>query len=155
MTDKIMIRPMTPADAPGAAIIESICFTDGWSLRVYEETLRLPYAYYYAAERDGEIIGTIGLSILGGDGEITNVAVLPAYRKQGIASDLLQTVLDQGHTLGTTDYTLEVRAGNTAAIALYERYGFVTEGIRKNFYSNPTEDALIMWRRDTVNDVMR
>lgn len=147
MTDKIMIRPMTQADAPGAAIIESICFTDGWSLRVYEETLRLPYAYYYAAERDGEIIGTIGLSILGGDGEITNVAVLPAYRKQGIASDLLQTVLDQGHTLGTTDYTLEVRAGNTAAIALYERYGFVTEGIRKQFYSNPIEDALIMWRR--------
>lgn len=147
MTDRIMIRPMTPADATGAANVESICFADGWSLRVYEETLRLPYVYYYAAERGGEIIGTIGLSILGGDGEITNVAVLPRYRNQGIASDLMQTVLDQGHSLGTTEFTLEVRAGNTAAIALYERYGFVTEGIRRNFYTNPIEDALIMWRR--------
>lgn len=155
MTDRIMIRPMTTEDATGAAAIEAVCFSDGWSLHVYEETLRLPYAYYYAAERDGEIIGTIGLTILGGDGEITNVAVLPAYRKQGIASDLMQAVLDRGHSLGTTDFTLEVRAGNTAAIALYERYGFVTEGIRKKFYTNPIEDALIMWRRDEMNDVMR
>lgn len=147
MTDHILIRPMTPEDAAGAVVVESVCFTDGWSLRVYEETLRLPYAHYYAAELSGEIIGTIGLQILGGDGEITNVAVLPQYRNQGIASDLLQSVLDCGHALRTTDFTLEVRAGNTAAIALYERYGFVTEGIRRQFYTDPVEDALIMWRR--------
>lgn len=139
---------MTPEDAPGAAAVESICFSDGWSLKVYEETLRLPFAYYYAAELDGQIIGTIGLQILGGDGEISNVAVLPQYRKQGIASDLLAAALQYGQQIGTRDFTLEVRAGNTAAIALYERYGFVTEGVRRDFYTNPHEDALIMWKRN-------
>lgn len=148
MTERILIRPMTPADAAGAAAIEAVCFCDGWSLQVYEQTLRLPFAYYYAAELDGQIIGTIGLQILGGDGEISNVAVLPQYRGQGIASDLLQAVLAHGRSLGTQDFTLEVRSGNTAAIALYERYGFVTEGVRKDFYTDPHEDALIMWKRN-------
>lgn len=147
MTDRIKIRPMTLADAASAAAAEQQCTVDAWSPKGYEETLRLPYAYYYVAELDGEIIGTIGLTILGGDGEISNVAVIPTYQRQGIAAHLMQAVLDRGRDLGTTDYTLEVRAANTAAIALYEHYGFVTEGIRKNFYTNPTEDALIMWRR--------
>lgn len=148
MTERIQIRPMTPEDAAGAAEIERVCFSDGWSMRVYEETLRLPFSYYYAAEADGRIIGTIGMQILGGDGEISNVAVLPEYRHQGIASDLMQAILTCGQNLGTQDFTLEVRAGNTYAIALYERHGFVTEGIRRGFYCDPVEDALIMWRRD-------
>lgn len=145
--ERIRIRQMTPEDAPFAAAVEEICFADPWSCKVYEQTLRLPYAAYYAAVLEERIIGTIGLQILGGDGEISNVAVLPEYRGQGIASDLLETVLIQGRSLGAQDFTLEVRAGNTAAIALYERYGFVIEGIRRRFYVDPVEDALIMWRR--------
>lgn len=148
MQQEILIRQMTSEDAAQAASLEKICFTEPWSIAVYEQTLQLPYAYYYAAEIEGTIIGTVGLQILGGDGEITNVAVLPQYRKQGIASDLLSTALQYGQQMGTHDYTLEVRSGNTAAIALYERYGFITEGIRRNFYTNPNEDALIMWKRN-------
>lgn len=155
MMTQVTIRPMTPADAAGAAEAERQCTVDAWSAQGYAETLQHPYAHYYVADLDGEIIGTIGLTILGGDGEISNVAVIPDYRRQGIAARLMQAALDCGHDLATTDYTLEVRASNAAAIALYERYGFVTEGIRKQFYANPTEDALIMWRRDGMNDVMR
>lgn len=147
MQHRILIRRMTTEDAANAASLESICFSEPWSVAVYEQTLQLPFAHYYAAELNGQIIGTVGLQILGGDGEISNVAVLPAYRKQGVASDLLHAALEYGQQIGTHDFTLEVRSGNTAAIALYEHYGFVTEGIRRNFYTNPNEDALIMWKR--------
>ncbi len=142
---------MTPADAARAAEIEAVCFTEPWSERAYHATLLLPYAHYFAAEvtENGErvMIGTCGLQIMGGDGEISNVAVLPRYRGQGIAHQLMDHVLIECDGEVTGDYTLEVRESNTAARALYERFGFVTEGVRKNFYTKPSENALIMWKR--------
>lgn len=95
-----------------------------------------------------KIAGMIGLELIAGDGEISNVAVLPQYRRQGIAHALMEQVLSEGQQEGCTAFTLEVRAGNTAAIALYESFGFRTEGVRKGYYEKPAEDALILWRRE-------
>ena len=96
----------------------------------------------------GKPVGTISLTRTGDDGEIGNVAVLPEYRGKGIAKALLTQALEYGeHELGMTLFTLEVRAGNAAAIHLYESAGFRTEGLRPRFYMDPVEDALIMWKR--------
>ena len=115
-------------------------------------TLLLPYAHYYVAEitdEDGtqKIIGECGVRDIVGEGEITNVAVHPDWQGFGIASRMLGDVLARSLEEGMTAFTLEVRAGNRPAIALYEKYGFRTEGIRADFYDKPVEDALIMWRR--------
>jgi ribosomal-protein-alanine acetyltransferase len=142
-----LVRPLGMADIDAAVRIEETCFSHPWPANVYHATLLLPYAHYFAAVEDGQIVGTIGVQFLGGDGEISNVAVLPQYRRRGIAHELLEHVLRNTEGFGNGDYTLEVRKGNTAARALYESFGFVTEGVRNGFYTQPSDDALIMWRR--------
>lgn len=97
------------------------------------------------------IIGECGVRDILGEGEITNVAVLPGYRGNGIATRMLGTLLEESAARGTRTFTLEVRAGNTAALALYKSFGFKTEGRRAAFYEDPIEDALIMWRHERGN----
>ena len=146
---KFIIRRMTPDDAAAGAYIEKECFSEPWSEAVYHATLLLGYAYYFlAVDEAGEVIGTTGLQVIAGEGEITNVAVIPSRRGRRIAHALLETALECGSGLGVTDYTLEVRAGNIPAIRLYESFGFAEEGRRKNFYTSPQEDALILWLRN-------
>ena len=93
------------------------------------------------------IVAECGVRDIMGEGEITNVAVHPDFRGQGIARKMMKHVLQDSLIKGMTAFTLEVRAGNQPAIALYERFGFRTEGIRQAFYEDPVEDALIMWLR--------
>ena len=81
------------------------------------------------------------------EGDITNVAVHPKYRKQGIGNALVNALLREALLLGISEITLEVRVSNLTAIHLYEKNGFVSEGTRKNYYEKPREDALIMWNR--------
>lgn len=94
------------------------------------------------------IVGICGIRKIMGEGEITNVAVLPVYRRCGIAEGMLTRLLEESRAEGVDDFTLEVRSGNVPAIRLYERLGFVSEGTRPRFYRNPQEDALIMWLRN-------
>lgn len=95
----------------------------------------------------GQIIGCCGIWQSFEDGEIMNVAIKPQYRRRGLAVALLHRLMEQAGERGIRNFTLEVREGNRAAIGLYQSLGFQTEGIRKNFYSNPQENALIMWKR--------
>lgn len=99
----------------------------------------------------GRIVGECGVRDILGEGEITNVAVLPEYRGNGVATGMLGTLLEESAARGTKTFTLEVRAGNTAALALYKSFGFKTEGRRAAFYEDPVEDALIMWRHERGN----
>lgn len=150
---KIVIRPMTPQDIGRVLAVERACFSKPWSADVFSATLLLPYAHYYVAEvtrEDGgtEIIGECGVRDIVGEGEITNVAVRPDWQGQGVAGKMLGTLLTESLEKGMTAFTLEVRAGNRPAIALYTKFGFHTEGIRAGFYDEPVEDALIMWRRN-------
>ncbi len=144
---EIKIRRMTQEDVPAAAALERACFSEPWSENAYLRTLADENALYLAAELEGgEIAGICGLLDILGEGDISNVAVAEGFRRQKIAERMLEELLKLGKERGITAFTLEVRASNEAAIRLYEKFGFVSEGRRKNFYEKPREDALILWR---------
>ena len=86
--------------------------------------------------------------MIAGEGDVTNIAVFPEYRGRGLGAALTKALLVEGRKRGMNAFTLEVRVGNQAAIHIYEKLGFRSEGVRKGFYEKPKEDALIMWRRD-------
>ena len=144
------VVPMTYDHVPQAAELERLCFSDPWSERMLREHLDNKCAAAIAAVgEDGTLLGYAGLLVVLDEGYITNVAVRPAYRRQGIASDLLGVFerFARGHQLAFL--TLEVRASNAAAIALYEKMGYARAGVRKNYYEHPREDAVIMTREFT------
>ena len=99
------------------------------------------------AFRREKIVGMCGVKKIFEEGDISNVAVHPAYRGRGISRQMLERLMREAREDGVTAFTLEVRAGNYPAIRLYESYGFRTEGIRPRFYDDPVEDGLVMWLR--------
>lgn len=143
----IQIRQMTEADTAAAAALEAACFSRPWSEKSFLDALHNPNTLYLMAEADGRFAGMCGFWQSFDEADIMNVAVDPAFRRQRIAELLMEELMRRGQLRGITAFTLEVRASNEAAIGLYEKCGFITEGVRKNFYENPTENALIMWKR--------
>lgn len=110
------------------------------------QTMASPIFVRQSTESD--IIGGCMLTSIVGEGDISNVAVHEKYRKQNIATSLLEILMSFGKThCDITAFTLEVRSRNAPAIRLYEKLGFVTEGVRRNYYDKPKDDALIMWKR--------
>ena len=107
-----------------------------------------PRAFYIVAELDGEVVGYAGLWIIGDEGHITNVAVKPGFRNRKIGEGIFGVMIDFTSGEGIAHHTLEVRKSNVPAINLYEKFGFRTEGVRKKYYQNNGEDALIMWRHE-------
>lgn len=145
---KIKIRRMTSEDALAAAALEKECFSEPWSENAYLSTLANENAIYLAAETEsGELAGVCGVLDILGEGDINNVAVAKAFRRQKIGERLFAELLRRGKEKGITAFTLEVRASNEPALGLYNKFGFVPEGRRKDFYKNPREDALILWYR--------
>lgn len=147
-TTEILIRKMRPEDAEAAAALEAACFAQPWKEETFREYAVHPDICYMTAWDGERLVGNCGVRNIVGEGEITNVAVAVDYRGQGLARRLMEALLAQGTAMGITDFTLEVRAGNEPAIRLYESLGFVQEGLRRNFYENPKEDARIYWKRD-------
>lgn len=143
----IEILEMTEADVSAVSRIEEEAFSMPWSADDFLEMIRCEYAYYVVARENSEILGCCGIRNMCGDGEITNVVVKEIHRRRGIGEKLLQGLMEQSRSIGVRNYTLEVRESNTAAIHLYRKLGFTTEGRRRNFYEKPAEDALIMWKR--------
>lgn len=145
------IETLTPEDIPEAVLLEKEAFGEnGWTERDFEETLKLDYALYLISRQEGRINGMAGARIIGGDAYISNVSVKVEDRRTGTATALMNELMDLASRKGAGAYTLEVRSKNIAAVKLYEKLGFVTEGVRKDFYISPTDDALIMWKRDTA-----
>lgn len=138
------LRLATQSDLPALAALEQACFSHPWSEKSLAGTLGSGRALFLAAEDAGEIVGYLGMEYVLDEGSITNVAVFPAHRRQGIADALIKELLRRAKALGLATVTLEVRAGNAAAIALYQKNGFVPVGRRKNYYTAPTEDAILM-----------
>ena len=139
---------MIESDIPRVAEMERMIFSTPWSEKVYRETFKITGVAYVVAELNNTIVGAAGVRNIAGTGEITNVMVIPEYRGQGVATLMLEELLDRGRKLGASDFTLEVRVGNDSAIRLYEKLGFICEGTRYGFYNNPKEDAGIYWLRD-------
>lgn len=138
-----VVRPMTEEDVKGVAEVEKECFASPWSEQSLSEELENSNAHFFVAHINGEIAGYIGTISVYGECSVTNVAVKEKYRNAGIASALLQRAILNSIFLGDEFITLEVRKSNTAAISLYEKFGFKKMGERKNFYRLPVEDALI------------
>ena len=139
--------PMDRSHLSQIAQLERTCFSTPWSEEMLAQELYNDNASYVVAQgEDGSVLGYAGLQVVLDEGYIDNVAVRPDCRRQGIASALLGAFerFAQAHL---AFLTLEVRASNTPAIALYEAHGFVREGVRKHYYTNPREDAVIMTRR--------
>ncbi len=146
--EEILIRTMNPEDARAAAELEKSCFSQPWDEKTFREYAVHPDICYMTAWDGERLVGNCGVRNIVGEGEITNVAVDVDYRGQGIARRLMKALLARGNEMGITAFTLEVRNGNEPAIRLYESLGFVQEGLRRNFYENPKEDARIYWKRD-------
>lgn len=141
-----MIRRLTAADLKQAAELEQACFSEPWSYRLLKEGLSAAYDVYFAAVQEEQVQGYAALRVLAGEGEIQRIAVLPAYRRQGIGRELMAAMVTYAMANETFSLSLEVRDGNLAARNLYESYGFRATAIRKDYYRNPVEDAIIMRR---------
>lgn len=124
----------------GVCKIEEECFAHPWSREDLAAQIENEQSRFsVAVDEDGTVAGYVGVQIICGEGYITNVAVLPSYRRKGIAKALMRRVMEN-----EMDFlTLEVRKSNAPAIKLYESLGFSKVGERKNFYSDPSEDALL------------
>lgn len=144
---KFHLRMMTQDDVPELARIDREIFTDFWSEASYLDLFRYSHYINVAAEVNGKVAGCACMALLGTEGGIDKVMVDEPFRGQGIGMALVQELLRLGRERGVEEFTLEVRRGNLSAIRLYEKVGFVSEGIRPGFYDKPKEDALIMWNR--------
>lgn len=138
------IERMTEAHLDAVAELERECFAHPWSRESLKETLRSGDSLFYIAELDGRVIGYIGMSFVLDEGYIYNVAVEKSSRKKGTGSALIQTLVNYGKKNGFAFLTLEVRESNTAARSLYSSFGFIKVGERKKYYSDPTENAVLM-----------
>lgn len=143
----INIRTLRREDAGELALLDSAVFSQPWSEQEFVKLTERSYCHYMVAEKEGRVIGCAGYICLGDEADIDKVVVDERYRGQGIADSLMEALFAEGERLGVTAYTLEVRVGNRPAISLYEKHGFVSEGIRPGFYDKPKEDANIMWKR--------
>lgn len=142
---EIIIRKMQPEDLAEVCKIEKDNFSLPWSEKSFLESMEREDTVFLVALEDEDVAGYIGCYCIAGAGEITNVAVKASHRRKGIGGKLLQKLYEEGISLDTQEYFLEVRESNEAAIGLYLSQGFVKEGIRKNFYEKPVENAVIMW----------
>ena len=146
----VRIVPMNADHLDEVAELERICFSMPWSRNMLAEELdNMLSAFLVALDDNDRVVGYAGVQVILDEGYITNIAVRPECRRQGIAAKLLQVFLDFAKTNQLSFLTLEVRASNYDAIALYGSRGFRSMGRRKNYYEHPREDALIMTREFT------
>ncbi len=144
MTENIEIRGMRKGDTKNLAQLDKVCFAVPWSEQAFSDEAENELATYLVACDGDKVIGYVGYWKVIDEGHITNVAVLPEYRRRGIASRLLEGIIKQAFEGGLCLLTLEVRKSNMAAQKLYEGFGFEALGERKDYYKKPTENAVIM-----------
>lgn len=139
-----MVRLMKTGDLEQVVNIEERCFPESWSGKMIESGLKCSYDIFFVIEMKQNLIGYAALRILGGVGEIQRIAILPEWRRQGYARELLDSVVKVSRQKQAGWMILEVRNSNETARNLYKSYGFFEEGIRKDYYRNPSEDAILM-----------
>lgn len=144
---------MKSDDIPEAAVLEREVFPDPWS----EAMLRSGFAadsqlYFCARGQNGVLAGYAAVMTVLDEGELLRIGVTPRFRRQGVADLLMEKIFQTAAERKLAFMMLEVRKGNTPAVRLYEKYGFSQEGIRRNYYQNPAEDALIMRKTFAANE---
>ena len=147
MENNIIIRHMTKDDVDAVYNVEENCFVDPWSKDSIRKELKNDLARYLVAEVDNKVVGYIGIWFVVDEGHITNVAVHSNYRGKKIGDKLVSEMVELCKENDLVAITLEVRTSNTVAQNLYRKYGFRMAGIRKEYYSDNKEDAIIMWNQ--------
>lgn len=142
----MIVREVKSEDLDQINKVEKTCFSLPWSREAYERELENKLAYYQCAEDNGVIMGFMGMWRILDECHITNIAVLPEYRERGVATQMLDKMIEICKCSEITQMTLEVRESNTPAINLYKKFGFAEAGKRPRYYQAPTEDAIIMWK---------
>ena len=140
---EITVRRATAEDVDALLQMENECFTDPWDRRTFEGLISNPAVYFIIAENSGVPIAFGGMTVIIDECEILNVAVRPEMRQKGIGRLMVNEILDVCRNLDVVTVFLEHRESNVAAASLYESMGFVPYGIRKRYYSSPTEDAIL------------
>ena len=140
----ITYTQMKAEHVPQVAQLEKICFSDPWSELSIGQELTNIWAHWLVALDGDAVAGYVGSQSSIDESDIMNVAVHPDYRRQGIAENLINNLVEDLKSRGSHALMLEVRVSNDPAIALYEKLGFQQVGRRKNYYRNPKEDALIL-----------
>ncbi len=129
--------------------VEKLSFKITWSREAFfDEITRNEVAMYFSAAVEKKVVGYAGMWKVLDEGHITNIAVHPEYRGNGIGSRLLESLIEKATGTGIARMTLEVRKSNLAAQGLYRKYGFETVGFRKAYYADNGEDAIIMWKNE-------
>lgn len=142
----MIIRRMKEGDALSVAELEIACFSDPWSENTISEGFRGTLDSFWILEDDGRISGYCCMRRIAGEGEILRIAVLPECRGCGFGKKLMDMMVGFASETEVEAITLEVRESNHKAINLYRSYGFETEAVRKAYYRNPEEAALLMWK---------
>lgn len=145
--NKITLSLMEECDLGDVLEVSSLSLKESWSKESFKKELCNPLAKYLVAKENDKVIGFAGVWTIVDEGHITNIAVHPDFRKKGIGSTLLSSLIEHCKNWGCPSLTLEVRASNTPAQQLYKKYNFKEEGIRKKYYKDNNEDAIIMWYR--------
>lgn len=149
MEDSFIVRPMGFDDLEEINILERKCFSDPWSLDTFvHEITRNHMASYVVVvdEINKKIAGYAGMWIILDEAHITNVAVLPEYRGKKVGQMLMNRQIKDSIVAGVVKMTLEARVSNITAINLYKKLGFIEVGVRKKYYEDNNEDAVIMWK---------
>jgi ribosomal-protein-alanine N-acetyltransferase len=141
---KISINKMTKDNISDAAELEKLCFSCPWSSDSFESALENKNSYFICAEINFKFAGYAGMYSAADEGYIYNIAVHEEFRNMGVGEALIRNLLEYSEKKCLGFLSLEVRASNAAAIHLYEKCKFIKNGIRKNFYDSPQEDAVIM-----------
>lgn len=142
----VHIRSMTKDDIDGVMNVEKASFAVPWTEETFKnEVEENPYAHYYVAEQGGEVIGYCGLWLIIDEAHVTNIAIHPIHRGHKYGEQLFRHTCEQAIEHGAIQLSLEVRVSNTAAQHMYRKFGLVPGGIRKRYYSDNGEDALVMW----------
>lgn len=146
-----MIREMRPEELLLVCGLEKACFSDPWSLKSLEEGVQNPFDTFLVLEEEGTVLGYCMFRILAGEGELMRIAVWPQCQGRGLGKKLMEAMAGYSRDKGVLAVSLEVREGNKNARNLYKSCGFKEECVRKDYYKNPTEDAVIMWNRRISN----
>jgi len=147
MSSRFSVRPMVAEDLDAVMVVEQGSFYTPWSRSAFEEELAQNRLARYLVALDGDaVVGYAGTWLVINEAHVTNVAVRGDRRREGIGRFLMEALMEMAREEGMESMTLEVRVSNEAARELYQQLGFVSAGIRKNYYSETKEDALILWR---------
>jgi [ribosomal protein S18]-alanine N-acetyltransferase len=149
----IEVVKMTEENIDEVLVVENLSFRIPWSKNAFlEEVTNNKFARYIAVAYDGRIVGYAGMWKVIDEGHITNIAVHPGFRGNGIGSLLMEKLIGLAKDEEVTSMTLEVRRSNLIAQKLYTKYGFLPGGVRKSYYSDNGEDAIIMWKNGIEQD---